>query len=78
MMTHTLAEYQKQLLAKKISSLELTQFFLDKMAQHNALNSFITVCAETAKAQAIHADELRAQGKAGPLTGLPFAHKDIF
>ncbi len=78
MMIHTLAEYQKQLLAKKISSLELTQFFLDKMAQHNALNSFITVCAETAKAQAIHADELRAQGKAGPLTGLPFAHKDIF
>ncbi len=78
-MTHyTLADYQQQLASKDISSVELAQFFLQQMAKHAHLNSFITVCEQEALLQAKHADELRAQGKAGPLTGIPFAHKDIF
>jgi aspartyl-tRNA(Asn)/glutamyl-tRNA(Gln) amidotransferase subunit A len=78
MNNYTLAQYQQQLANKQISSVELTQFFLQQIAQQQQLNSFITVCETTALAQAKQADALRAQGQAGPLTGLPIAHKDIF
>jgi aspartyl-tRNA(Asn)/glutamyl-tRNA(Gln) amidotransferase subunit A len=42
------------------------------------LNSFITVAEEQAVAQARQADAQLASGKAGPLTGIPLAQKDIF
>ncbi|MGA2655718.1 MAG: amidase, partial [Gammaproteobacteria bacterium] len=78
-MTHfTLADCQQQLANKTISSVELTQHFLKQIEKHKQLNSFITVCEDEALQQAKHADELRAKGDAGPLTGVPFAHKDIF
>jgi len=58
---------------------ELTQAFLARIAKHDAaLNSFITVTAEQAQAQAVAADARLANGSAGPLTGIPYAHKDIF
>ena len=78
MTTYTLAELQQQLLAKQISSVELTQYFLDQIAKQQHLNSFITVCDSLALEQAKQADALRSRGKAGPLTGFPIAHKDIF
>jgi aspartyl-tRNA(Asn)/glutamyl-tRNA(Gln) amidotransferase subunit A len=63
----------------KISSVELTQQFLDRIRSLNpALNAFITVDAEKSLADARIADTLRAQGRAGLLTGIPVAHKDIF
>lgn len=75
----TLAELSKNLAAKKVSSVEVTQFYLDRIAQHNpALNAFITVCNESALAEAKEADKKIASGQAGPLTGIPYAHKDIF
>ncbi len=63
----------------EISSVELTQHFLNRINQHNGqLNAFISVTDELAIAQAKAAD-VRLQAKsAGPLTGIPLAHKDIF
>ena len=78
---HTLSIKQLSdgLRAKKFSSRELTAHFLKRIdTLDTQLNSFITVTAEQALAQADAADALLAQGKAGPLTGVPIAQKDIF
>lgn len=75
----TIAELSRDLAAKKISSVELTQHFLDRIKQFDGqLNSFITVTADEALKDAKRADEWLAAGKAGPLTGIPIAQKDIF
>jgi aspartyl-tRNA(Asn)/glutamyl-tRNA(Gln) amidotransferase subunit A len=64
---------------RKISSVELTQLFLDRIAALNpALNAFITVDPAMSLEQARQADALLASGKAHPLTGIPIAQKDIF
>lgn len=79
MHTKTLRELAEALATKQISSIELTELFLSRIEIHDKkLNSFITVCKEQAYTEAKKADEKRAQGQAQPLTGIPFAHKDIF
>ncbi|MGE5153674.1 MAG: Asp-tRNA(Asn)/Glu-tRNA(Gln) amidotransferase subunit GatA [Bdellovibrio bacteriovorus] len=61
------------------SSVELTRHFLDRIERLDPqLNSFVTVAAPQALAAARRADEAIAAGTAGPLTGIPIAHKDIF
>lgn len=79
-MTHkTVAELSKDLSAKKISSTELTQFFLERIKRFDKeLNSFITISEEYALQSAKEADKKIAAGNAGPLTGIPIAQKDIF
>jgi len=75
----TLAELSAMLEAGEVTSVELTQTFLDRIKQYDGeLNSFITLTEEQALAQAKAADEQRKAGNAGPLTGIPIAHKDIF
>jgi aspartyl-tRNA(Asn)/glutamyl-tRNA(Gln) amidotransferase subunit A len=79
MHTKTLTELSDLLAARQVTSVELTQAFLDRIAAHGpTLNAFITVTAERALAQARAADARRAKGETGPLLGLPYAHKDIF
>lgn len=76
---HTIAELAKLLAEKKISSVELTQLYLERIKQHDQkLNSFVTVTEELALSQAQLADQRRAQGEVGPLLGIPIAQKDIF
>jgi aspartyl-tRNA(Asn)/glutamyl-tRNA(Gln) amidotransferase subunit A len=75
----TLAQLSADLAAGHCSSEELTTAFLQRIERFNpALNAFITVTAESSLAQARAADEQRRRGEAGPLTGVPIAHKDIF
>ncbi len=75
----TLADIARDLKAKAYSSVEITQHFLNRIKRLDPkLNSFITVTEEHALKQAKHADEQRAKGNAGPLTGVPMAQKDIF
>ena len=79
MINASLKELASALDSKKISSLELTDLFLGRIAQHNPLiNAFVTVDEEKSRAAAKAADAVRAAGNAGPLTGVPIAHKDIF
>jgi aspartyl-tRNA(Asn)/glutamyl-tRNA(Gln) amidotransferase subunit A len=74
----TLAELSAALAARRISSAELTRAFLDRMRKLNGeLNAFITVDEDYSLARAKLADAARAGGGAGPLTGIPLAHKDI-
>ena len=79
MLNATLSELSAALAARKLSSVELTQLYLERIAQLNGeLNAFITVDAARSLADARRADARRAKGEAGPLTGIPIAHKDIF
>jgi aspartyl-tRNA(Asn)/glutamyl-tRNA(Gln) amidotransferase subunit A len=79
MHTFTLAELARKLRAKEFSVTELTKSLLTRIeASQPKLNAFITVTGERALAQARQADAAFASGSAGPLTGLPLAHKDIF
>jgi len=75
----TLSGLSAALAEKRISSVELARLFLGRIERLNSeLNAFITVDAPRALEQARRADARRAAGDAGPLTGIPLAHKDIF
>jgi aspartyl-tRNA(Asn)/glutamyl-tRNA(Gln) amidotransferase subunit A len=75
----TMVQLADQLRNKSVSSVELTQYFLDRMSQFDGqINSYITQTPELALSQAAAADARRAAGEAGLLLGMPLAHKDIF
>lgn len=77
--TKTITELSAMLQAGEVSSVALTQYFLDRIKNRDKkLNSFITVCEEQALAQAKESDEKLKAGNAPLLTGVPIAHKDIF
>ncbi len=75
----SVTELSAALKAKDLSARELTAHFLDRIEQQNPeLNAFITVTREAAMKEAEQADAIIASGKAGPLSGIPIAHKDLF
>lgn len=75
----SIAELSQDLASKTISSVELTQLFLDRIKQFNKqLNCFITISEDFALTAAKNADDKRASGQFGRLTGIPIAQKDIF
>ena len=75
----SLSTLAAQLAAKQMSSRELAQVYLDRIAALNpAINAFITVDPDKTLLEAAGADVRIAAGNAGPLTGIPIAHKDIF
>ena len=79
MINATLKQLSAALHAKKISSVELTQLYLDRINRLNPeLNAYISVNPEVSLAQARAADARIATGQAEVLTGIPVAQKDIF
>ena len=78
MLNATLSELSAALGARKVSSVELTRQYLERIARFDRqLNAFISVDEAGALDAARRADERRSRGDAGPLTGIPIAHKDI-
>ena len=79
MFNSTVTELSAALAAKQVSSVELTRLYLERIqGQNGRLNAFITLDEKQSLAQARVADERRSKGEAGPLTGIPVAHKDIY
>jgi aspartyl-tRNA(Asn)/glutamyl-tRNA(Gln) amidotransferase subunit A len=72
----TLAE---QIAKRKVSPVDVVTALLARIDRYNdTLHSYITVCRESALAQAREAErEITAGRRRGPLHGLPIAHKDI-
>ncbi len=78
MHTAPIAQLAEALRAGRLSSVELTQGLLNRIdACGGPLNAFLTLDREGAMARATAADAQRANGRAGPLTGIPVAHKDV-
>ena len=79
MLNLSLKELSQALGEKKFTSVELTQFFLNRIKKHNpSLNAFITVDEGRSLAMAEKSDQLIQAGKKSILTGIPIAQKDIF
>jgi aspartyl-tRNA(Asn)/glutamyl-tRNA(Gln) amidotransferase subunit A len=76
--TQGVAALSRALAQGQVSSVELTQSLLGGIAAHGELGAFLATDAELSLRQARAADARRAAGGAGPLTGVPVAHKDIF
>ncbi|MCW8906415.1 MAG: Asp-tRNA(Asn)/Glu-tRNA(Gln) amidotransferase subunit GatA [Sedimenticola sp.] len=79
MRSQSISALAQSLRAGEFSSVELTREYLDRIAALNPqLNSYITVCEESALQEAELADRRIRGGDAGLLAGIPIAHKDIF
>ena len=72
------AELGRALRAKTVSSTELTQHLLARVAAAKDLGAFLHIDEAYALARAKDADTRLAAGEAGALIGVPLAHKDIF
>ena len=74
----SLAALRRALTDKQVSATELAQDSLRAIQDQQVLNAFVHIDADLTLAQARLADQKLASGQAGPLTGIPIAHKDVF
>jgi Asp-tRNA(Asn)/Glu-tRNA(Gln) amidotransferase A subunit family amidase len=72
-------DLQRLLAAKAISSVELTQLYLDRLEKYGPVyNAVVTILHERALREARRADRERAAGRVrGPLHGIPYGVKDL-
>ncbi len=73
---NSLAEVQSDLVSGKISCVELTQTYLDRIQTNKQLNAFIEVFEKSALEKAILTDEKIKNNSAGKLAGMVIAIKD--
>ena len=79
MTSKTLDQISKDLAAGTYSSREITQDTIADIKTRDPIyNSFISLSEDLALAQATAADARIKAGTADILTGVPFAHKDLF
>jgi Asp-tRNA(Asn)/Glu-tRNA(Gln) amidotransferase A subunit family amidase len=76
---YTVGQLGELIRTKQISSVELTQFFLNRLKTNDPkLHCVITLTEEVALSQAKRADaELKAGKYRGPLHGIPYGAKDL-
>ena len=72
------AQLAALLAAGEVSSVEVTQHFLNRIKQHASLGAFLSINADISLAQARAADARLAAGERTSLLGVPLAHKDVF
>ena len=74
----TLTEARQKLDEREISAVELAGNYLDRIAEDDAtIGAYLHVMHDVALAQATAADAAIAEGRAGTLTGIPVALKDV-
>ena len=74
----TVAEASDLLTRREISSVELTDACLERIAEvEGQLSAFVTVTEDVARQQARDADRRIASGDGSPLTGIPMQVKDL-
>ena len=79
LLNQTVASLAQQLASKQVSAVELATAYLERIdALNPRYNAFISTDRSRTLAEAAAADARRARGEAGPLTGVPVAHKDLF
>lgn len=71
-------ELTSALRQRDVSAVEVAQHFLQRSKAHPELAAYLSMDESVTLAQAQAADQRLAAGTAGPLEGLPLAHKDIF
>jgi aspartyl-tRNA(Asn)/glutamyl-tRNA(Gln) amidotransferase subunit A len=71
-------ELAAKLATREISSVEVTQHFLKRIAKYDSLGAFLATDSDVSLAQAKAADARLAAGERTPLLGVPLAHKDVF
>ncbi|MEO0910068.1 MAG: amidase, partial [Pseudomonadota bacterium] len=75
----TIAQAREKLLAKEITSTELTDAYLSAIeAANEVFNAYIEVTPDHARQRAALSDEKIAKGEAGDLEGIPVGIKDLF
>ena len=78
MLNLPVTELSAALAARKVSSVELTKAYLERIRRLADLNAFISVDEEGALRKARLADERLRRGEGEPLTGIPLGYKDIY
>jgi aspartyl-tRNA(Asn)/glutamyl-tRNA(Gln) amidotransferase subunit A len=74
----TLLEAKKKIENGDISSLELTNAFIENIEKNEQLNAFITKTFDLAREQAKESDKKISAKSGGELEGLPLTVKDLF
>ncbi|MFV0600980.1 MAG: Asp-tRNA(Asn)/Glu-tRNA(Gln) amidotransferase subunit GatA [Brachymonas sp.] len=75
---YTVTGLSQLLATKQVSAVELAQHYLARSQAQSDLGAYLSIDAQATLAQAKKADVRIVAGEAGPLTGVPIAHKDIF
>jgi aspartyl-tRNA(Asn)/glutamyl-tRNA(Gln) amidotransferase subunit A len=75
----TIAQTREKLAGREFTAVELADAYLAAIdAANGALNAYVTVTAEKARAMAAASDERLAKGQGGALEGIPLGIKDLF
>ncbi len=76
---YTLKNLVAMLRSRDISSHEILEMYIQRISEHDSsFNSYITLNQDAALEKSIQADRLIESGDPLPLTGIPYAGKDIF